>query len=299
MSVSRELVQDARRDLADVGCRVDVHDGAEALDRMSSHGGKNGKGLGAGGSLGKGVLFVTYSLLVSGRRMEEIVSWLSGGAERSYAGVIVFDEAHKAKNLEADTRTARLVVALQERLPMARVLYCSATGVSDIKHMAYATRLGLWGGANPLYPTFESFHGALAKRGVGAMEMLALEMKRKGLFLARTLSWDGAEFHTLEVTLSEEATRRYDGAGKKRSVYVRFGGMLFAKFVNCLRSMIVSFRLHRTYLMAATSTMVAERKERDKLGLRIHEHPCTQAAVVNLLVRTSKILTRDVHMREN
>ena len=299
MSVSRELVQDARRDLADVGCRVDVHDGAKALDRMSSHGGKKGKGLGAGGSLGRGVLFVTYSLLVSGRRMEEIVSWLSGGAERSYAGVIVFDEAHKAKNLEADTRTARLVVALQERLPMARVLYCSATGVSDIKHMAYATRLGLWGGANPLYPTFESFHGALAKRGVGAMEMLALEMKRKGLFLARTLSWAGAEFHTLEVTLSEEATRRYDGAGKKRSVYVRFGGMLFAKFVNCLRSMIVSFRLHRTYLMAATSTMVAERKERDKLGLRIHEHPCTQAAVVNLLVCTSKILTRDVHMREN
>ena len=219
MSVSRELVQDARRDLADVGCHVDVHDGAEALDMMSSHG-KKGKGLGAGGSLGKGVLFVTYSLLVSGRRMEEIVSWLSGGAERSYAGVIVFDEAHKAKNLEADTRTARLVVALQERLPMARVLYCSATGVSDIKHMAYATRLGLWGGANPLYPTFESFHGALAKRGVGAMEMLALEMKRKGLFLARTLSWAGAEFHTLEVALSGVATRRYDGAGKKRSVFM-------------------------------------------------------------------------------
>ncbi|KAL3775057.1 hypothetical protein ACHAW5_001191 [Stephanodiscus triporus] len=240
VSVSRELVQDARRDLADVGCRVDVHDGAEALDRMS-HGGKKGKGLGAGGSLGRGVLFVTYSLLVSGRRMEDIIAWLSGGGggggsggggggggskklqgvdgnrersrvERSYAGVIVFDEAHKAKNLEADTRTAKLVLALQERLPMARVLYCSATGVSDIKHMVYASRLGLWGGANPLYPTFESFHGALAKRGVGAMEMLALEMKRKGMFLARTLSWDGAEFHTLEVKLSEEATRRYDGA---------------------------------------------------------------------------------------
>jgi hypothetical protein len=228
--VSRELVQDARRDLADVGCHVDVHDGAEALDMMSSHG-KKGKGLGAGGSLGKGVLFVTYSLLVSGRRMEEIVSWLSGGAERSYAGVVVFDEAHKAKNLEADTRTARLVVALQERLPMARVLYCSATGVSDIKHMAYATRLGLWGGANPLYPTFESFHGALAKRGVGAMEMLALEMKRKGLFLARTLSWDGAEFHTLEVTLSGEATRRYDGAGKKRSEKCFFAKFVLARAV--------------------------------------------------------------------
>ena len=113
--------------------------------------------------------------------------------EQSYSGVIVFDEAHKAKNLEADTRTAKLVIAIQERLPNARVLYCSATGVSDIKHMVYATRLGLWGNANPLYPTFDSFQGALAKRGVGAMEMLALEMKRKGIFLARTLSWDGAE----------------------------------------------------------------------------------------------------------
>ena len=80
--------------------------------------------------------------------------------------------------------------------------------------MVYATRLGLWGSANPLYPTFDSFQGALAKRGVGAMEMLALEMKRKGIFLARTLSWDGAEFHTMEVKLGDDQIGRYDGAGK-------------------------------------------------------------------------------------
>ena len=42
--------------------------------------------------------------------------------EQSYTGAIVFDEAHKAKNLEADTRTAKLVIALQQRLPNARVL---------------------------------------------------------------------------------------------------------------------------------------------------------------------------------
>ncbi|KAL9178650.1 hypothetical protein ACHAXT_001988 [Thalassiosira profunda] len=230
MSVSRELVQDAKRDLADVGCHVNVHDGAEVLDQMQ--GGKKGKGLGAGGSLGKGVLFVTYSLLVSGKRMEDIVGWLAGSGdagtaakkgafekaqerariEQSYTGVIVFDEAHKAKNLEADTRTAKLVIALQERLPNARVLYASATGVSDIKHMVYAHRLGLWGSANPLYPTFNSFSEALAKRGVGAMEMLALEMKRKGIFLARTLSWDGALFTTMEVKLTPDQIASYDGA---------------------------------------------------------------------------------------
>ncbi len=228
MSVSRELIQDARRDLTDVGCHVTVHDGAEMLDQTVV-GGKKGKGLGAGGSLNKGVLFVTYSLLVSGKRMEDIIGWLSGSGgattnggdeQQSYSGVIVFDEAHKSKNLESDTRTAKLVLEMQERLPNARVLYCSATGVSDIKHMIYATRLGLWGCANPLYPTFESFQGTLAKRGVGAMEMLALEMKRKGIFLARTLSWDGAEFHTMEVKLDSATIATYDGAGKEMFCFI-------------------------------------------------------------------------------
>ena len=214
--------------MSDIGCHVSVHDGAEVLDQMS--GGKKAKGLGAGASLGKGVLFITYSLLVSGKRVEDIIAWLANTGsvmgktvekarertrlEQSYSGCIIFDEAHKAKNLEQDTRTAKLVMALQERLPNARVLYCSATGVSDIKHMVYATRLGLWGAANPLYPTFESFNRALSKRGVGAQEMLALEMKRKGIFLARTLSWDGAEFHTMEVALNQQQIAMYDGAGE-------------------------------------------------------------------------------------
>ena len=79
ISVSRELVQDAKRDLADVGCHVGVHDGADVLDQMvQGAGSKKGKGLGAGGSFGKGVLFVTYSLLVSGKRVEDIIGWLSG-----------------------------------------------------------------------------------------------------------------------------------------------------------------------------------------------------------------------------
>ena len=212
VSTSRELVEDAKRDLRDIGCHVDVHDGVDLFGKT----GANAKGLGVGGSLGKGVLFITYSLLVSGKRLDDILQWLTGGnsnnSEQSYDGMIVFDEAHKAKNLEADTRTAKLVIALQERLPNARVLYCSATGVSEIAHMAYAVRLGLWGSANPLYPTFDSFQDALKRRGVGAMEMLALEMKRKGLFLARTLSWEGADFHTVEVRLGPKQIASYDGA---------------------------------------------------------------------------------------
>jgi len=237
VSVSRELCLDAKRDLQDLGCHVEVHDGSELLNQT---GGSSSKGLGAGGSLGKGVLFVTYPLLVSGKgkRMEEIINWLSGdsktisdksngktaaqkahqklnrklNAERSFSGVIIFDECHRAKNMEAGTQTAKLVMELQARLPHARVLYCSATGVSDLKHMVYATRLGLWGAGNVLYPTFQSFHQALTNRGVGSLEMLALEMKQKGTFVARTLAWDGAEFETIKVKLREQQIASYDAA---------------------------------------------------------------------------------------
>ena len=230
VSVSRELCLDAKRDLQDFNCPCQVHDGSNLLNQTSG-GTSSAKGLGAGGSLGKGVLFVTYPLLVSGKgkRMEEIINWLSGDLlvvlpSRRYTETtnsmpnvpfrvsLSLTNAIDAKNLDAGTQTAKLVMELQARLPHARVLYCSATGVSDLKHMVYATRLGLWGAGNALYPTFASFQKALSNRGVGSLEMLALEMKQKGTFVARTLAWDGAEFETMEVKLREQQIAHYDAA---------------------------------------------------------------------------------------
>jgi len=36
-------------------------------------------------------------------------------------------------------------VISQDRLPEARVVYCSATGASEPRNMGYMVRLGLWG----------------------------------------------------------------------------------------------------------------------------------------------------------
>ena len=33
----------------------------------------------------------------------------------------------------------------QEKLPEARVVYCSATGASEPRNLGYMVRLGLWG----------------------------------------------------------------------------------------------------------------------------------------------------------
>jgi hypothetical protein len=49
---------------------------------------------------------------------------------------------------------------------------------------------------------------------MGSLEMLALEMKQMGTFVARTLSWDGAEFATLHIPLDPEQVKQYDSAAQ-------------------------------------------------------------------------------------
>lgn len=110
---------------------------------------------------------------------------------------------------------------LQRRLPKARVVYCSATGVSDVAHLAYAERLGLWdttrnhsgnhkNNSTHNFANFGEFQKSLEQRGLGSLELLALELKQQGSFLARTLSWEGAEFQTTEVQLTKAQTHVYD-----------------------------------------------------------------------------------------
>lgn len=70
-------------------------------------------------------------------------------------------------------QVASSVIELQQRLPMARVVYCSATGVSEVANMAYMTRMGLWG-PTTAFADFKAFLDAMKKRGVSFMEMLAM-----------------------------------------------------------------------------------------------------------------------------
>ena len=73
-------------------------------------------------------------------------------------------------------QVATAVLELQEKLPRARVLYCSATGVSEVGNMAYMTRLGLWGPGTS-FADFGAFLDSMKQRGVSFLEMLAMEMK--------------------------------------------------------------------------------------------------------------------------
>ena len=54
--------------------------------------------------------------------------------------------------------------------------------------MGYMVRLGLWG-RSTAFETFANFIDSVERRGVGAMELIAMDMKLRGMYIARQLSF--------------------------------------------------------------------------------------------------------------
>lgn len=202
-SISNDLRFDAERDLKDIDAfKIPVH----ALNKI-----KYGDT-----ATSEGVLFATYSALIGESqaggqhrtRIKQILDW----CKPDFDGVIIFDECHKAKNATS-TKMGKAVLDLQNKLPRARVVYASATGASEPKNMIYMSRLGIWGEGTP-FRTFEDFLHAIEKRGVGAMEIVAMDMKVSGMYIARQLSFSGVSFHIEEIALDDDFKVVYNKAAK-------------------------------------------------------------------------------------
>ncbi|RMX57838.1 hypothetical protein pdam_00018567 [Pocillopora damicornis] len=202
-------------DLKDLGCHINVH----PLNKFKYDAKISSK---RNGSFKKGVIFSTYSSLIgesqgSGKyntRMGQLLQWCGS----DFDGVIVLDECHKAKNLvptgsSKPTKTGLAVLGLQSKLPKARVIYCSATGASEPKNMAYMSRLGIWGPGTP-FREFNDFIQAVERRGVGAMEIVAMEMKLRGMYMTRQLSFAGVTFDIKELPLAKDFIEMYDASVK-------------------------------------------------------------------------------------
>ena len=171
--------------------------------------------------LTEGILFTTYATLRSEERgakksrVDQIVDWL--GAD--FDGVILFDESHAMANAagskgeRGDTEASqqgRAGLRLQHKLPNARVVYVSATGATSVHNLAYAQRLGLWGGEDFPFATRAEFVEAIEAGGVAAMEVLARDLRSLGLYTARSLSYDGVEYEMLVHALTPEQRGIYD-----------------------------------------------------------------------------------------
>jgi predicted RNA methylase len=171
--------------------------------------------------LEQGILFTTYATLRTDvrenrvSRVQQIVDWLGS----DFDGVIVFDESHAMQNAgggksdrgdSAPSQQGRAGLRLQHALPDARILYVSATGATTVENLAYAQRLGLWGGADFPFDKRTDFVAAIEAGGVAAMEVLARDLKALGLYAARSLSYEGVEYELVEHQLTPEQVRIYD-----------------------------------------------------------------------------------------
>jgi hypothetical protein len=209
ISKSDKLLEDAQRDWSALGQERLL---VTPLSRFAQ-----GKDI----PLAEGILFTTYATLRSEERgakksrVDQIVDWL--GAD--FDGVILFDESHAMANAagskgeRGDTEASqqgRAGLRLQHKLPNARVVYVSATGATSVHNLAYAQRLGLWGGEDFPFATRAEFVQAIEAGGVAAMEVLARDLRSLGLYTARSLSYDGVEYEMLVHALSPEQRSIYD-----------------------------------------------------------------------------------------
>ena len=203
ISKSDKLLEDAQRDWSALGQERLL---VTPLSRFAQ-----GKDI----PLTEGILFTTYATLRSEERgakksrVDQIVEWL--GAD--FDGVILFDESHAMANAAGSkgergdvtaSQQGRAGLRLQHKLPNARVVYVSATGATSVHNLAYAQRLGLWGGEDFPFATRAEFVEAIEAGGVAAMEVLARDLRSLGLYTARSLSYDGVEYEMLVHALSPE-----------------------------------------------------------------------------------------------
>ena len=209
ISKSDKLLEDAQRDWSALGQERLL---VTPLSRWKP---------GAAIPLDEAVLFTTYATLRSEERgtkksrIQQIVDWLG----RDFDGVIIFDEAHSMQNAagassewgdQEASQQGRAGLRLQHALPDARVVYVSATGATNVHNLAYAQRLGLWGGEDFPFANRGSFIEAIENGGVAAMEVLAKDLRAMGLYTARSLSYDGVEYDMLVHELTAEQIRIYD-----------------------------------------------------------------------------------------
>ena len=209
ISFNEGLIEDAKRDFAGIGGdpgKIFFQGKTKAGNAITQE---------------DGILFTTYSTLRGGEkkqandlgqesgktRAQQIINWLG----EDFDGVIAFDEAHSMGNAIAvkgkrgvrkPSQQAIAGINLQRELPNARITYVSATGATEVSNLSYAERLGLWGEGTP-FADVNTFIAGVTKGGIASMELISRDMKAMGMYLARSLSYDGVSYERLEHTLSD------------------------------------------------------------------------------------------------
>jgi predicted RNA methylase len=213
VSETQDLFRDALRDWTDVA--GEAH--ANALVNLSSFSPNDVI------PMQHGILFCTYATLRtparqrSRSRIAQVLEWINNDPATE-----MFDEAHNAANaaggrseqgLTAASQQGMAVLELQRKTPNAHVVCTSATSASKIEAFSYAPRLGLWSTTSS-FNSREQFLNSMEKGGLGAMEMIARDLKALGLYTSASLSLEGVTYDRLEHKLTPDQIEQYNAVAK-------------------------------------------------------------------------------------
>lgn len=71
-------------------------------------------------------------------------------------------------------------------------------------------RLGLWGAGNLSFANFGEFLAGLGSRGMAALELVAMDMKARGMYVSRSLSFANCTFETMRTELAPDFNETYN-----------------------------------------------------------------------------------------
>ena len=106
----------------------------------------------------------------------------------------------------ATAQRGKLLVSL---LPNARIVYASATGTTEIANLSYMERLGIWGRDKP-FSNADAFIMEMARGGIASQEVVARDLKAKGLFLSRSLDFSDVVVRSLVHDLTPDQVQGYN-----------------------------------------------------------------------------------------
>ena len=172
--------------------------------------------------LAEGILFTTYATLRSearddkASRVKQIVDWLGSRfrrrdrVRREPTPCRTPPAAKGSAAIKRPRSRAAPACAFSTRCPKPASSMSRRPAPPRVHNLAYAQRLGLWGGEDFPFATRAEFVEAIEAGGVAAMEVLARDLKALGLYAARSLSYEGVEYELLEHRLSDEQIAIYD-----------------------------------------------------------------------------------------
>ena len=133
---------------------------------------------------------------------------------------IILDECH---NLRNNSVTSKVIEDFVSSIPDLNVLYSSATAASSIKHIQYLSKLELWGEKTP-FPNYSALNAAVKSYGTPLMELLAIQMRAKGYYISRQLSFESVTMEHRVITLTQNEIDMYDKCTQLLRENQIFGG---------------------------------------------------------------------------